>query len=251
MLAPIIGPIAASKTVTLSTFTQSGADLVGEAGTPWGEIAGLAPADINYSYGDTLDLTVDGGGGGNTWNIDATGGGGGSGGGPARTNTINGGNGGDTFNIDATDLGLNATNGAARYNSTNDINGGSGDDTFNVTGVLQTTDPTHPITLNINGGLPPFPSNPGDTLNVAAGTVVSPTGPGDGEVGTSIGTPNNIVTSYTSIERTKTVFVDLSDYPEVRAWAERVKALVPNYEEANGKGAKVFEEFFRTKTGLI
>ena len=57
--------------------------------------------------------------------------------------------------------------------------------------------------------------------------------------------------TYSTIETSKNVFVNLDDYPDVAAWAGRVKALVPNYEEANGKGVKVFEEFLRTRTGLI
>ena len=43
--------------------------------------------------------------------------------------------------------------------------------------------------------------------------------------------------------------MDLSAYPEVAAWAERVTKLVPNYEEANGKGAKMFKEFFAKRVG--
>ena len=55
-------------------------------------------------------------------------------------------------------------------------------------------------TLNIAGGDPAFPNLPGDTLSVPANSYVTPTGPGDGEVGTSAGTPQNVVTGYTSIE---------------------------------------------------
>ena len=41
---------ATARTVTLSTFTSGG--------LPWGSITGLAPAAINYKYGDTTSVSV-------------------------------------------------------------------------------------------------------------------------------------------------------------------------------------------------
>ena len=41
---------ATARTVTLSTFTSGG--------LPWGAITGLAPAAINYRYGDTTSVSV-------------------------------------------------------------------------------------------------------------------------------------------------------------------------------------------------
>ena len=40
---------------------------------PWGRVSGLAPADVNYEYGDTASLTLKGGTGGGTLNVQATG----------------------------------------------------------------------------------------------------------------------------------------------------------------------------------
>ena len=176
------------RTVTLSSFVQAG---LGEPGTTWGKIHGLAAtADINYSYGDTRTLVVDGGAGGNTWNVNATGGAGGVGG-PQRTNTINAGNTGDLFNIQANHVGINT---AVGINSDNFFNGGSGNDTFSVTGSLAGDTNT---TLNINGNAPAFPTLPGDVLTVQAGSVVSPSGPGNGSVTNGV---SPVVTSYASIE---------------------------------------------------
>jgi hypothetical protein len=57
---------ATARTVSLSTFTPSG-------DTPWGQVSGLAPANINYEYGDTSALSLTTGTGTNTVNVLATG----------------------------------------------------------------------------------------------------------------------------------------------------------------------------------
>ncbi len=46
---------------------------------------------------------------------------------------------------------------------------------------------------------------------------------------------------HTTLEATR--MIDLSPYTELPAWAERVKAAIPNYEKANGEGIKKFGEF--------
>ena len=50
---------------------------------------------------------------------------------------------------------------------------------------------------------------------------------------------------------TKKLIINFEDYPEVQAWMAKVKAAIPNYDKANGDGLKMFEGFFREKTGLI
>ena len=60
-----------------------------------------------------------------------------------------------------------------------------------------------------------------------------------------------LLASFTTMETTQKAFVDFSEFPELQTWKEKVKAYVPNYEEVNNKGVKVFENFFRERTGLI
>ena len=37
---------------------------------------------------------------------------------------------------------------------------------------------------------------------------------------------------------------DLTPYAEVNAWFDKVKGEIPNYEKANGEGAKAFGDWF-------
>jgi hypothetical protein len=91
-----------ARTVTLSTSTTANDSEVG--GELFGGISGLAPADINYEYADTRNITIDTGDGGDTINVLATG---------ATTNlvgtsstltdtTVNVGDAGDLQNIQGT-----------------------------------------------------------------------------------------------------------------------------------------------------
>ncbi len=41
--------------------------------------------------------------------------------------------------------------------------------------------------------------------------------------------------------------VDISKYPALTAWFEKVKKEVPNYERANGEGIAAFETFYQSK----
>ncbi|MGO8902553.1 MAG: C2 family cysteine protease [Isosphaeraceae bacterium] len=59
------GSDATARTVTLSTFTSGGYN--------WGSITGLAPAAINYKYGDTTSVSVTTGTAADTINVLATG----------------------------------------------------------------------------------------------------------------------------------------------------------------------------------
>ena len=42
---------------------------------------------------------------------------------------------------------------------------------------------------------------------------------------------------------------DLTPYPEIKEWFEKVKGEIPNYEECNGKGASQMGWLYRTNTG--
>jgi hypothetical protein len=59
-------------TVTLRTLAHNRADAEHDA-DPWGQVSGLAPANINYEYADTSSVTIDGGTADNTYNVRATG----------------------------------------------------------------------------------------------------------------------------------------------------------------------------------
>ena len=39
----------------------------------------------------------------------------------------------------------------------------------------------------------------------------------------------------------------LENYPKLQAWFERCKTTFPDYEELNGKGAKMFGQFFLSR----
>ncbi len=51
--------------------------------------------------------------------------------------------------------------------------------------------------------------------------------------------------SYSTAEATG--YFDLEPYPEAKAWFEKIKTELPNYEEANGFGAKAFGAWFKSK----
>ena len=42
---------------------------------------------------------------------------------------------------------------------------------------------------------------------------------------------------------------DLSGYPTIKAWFEKVKGEIPDYEEVNGKGAADMGKWYDTVTG--
>lgn len=57
-----------------------------------------------------------------------------------------------------------------------------------------------------------------------------------------------MLATYSSMEQTKNVYVNLDDYPESKKWAENMKKLVPDYEKACGQGAADFGALFDSKT---
>ncbi len=111
-----------ARTVTLSTLGTNGSDSDGNSDA-WGQIIGLAPAHINYEYGDTTSLTVNGGTGGNIFAVQATA--------PLfgpgnRTITLNTGSGNDTVNVG------NSSNVIDNIQGTLTVNGQAGTNTMNV-----------------------------------------------------------------------------------------------------------------------
>jgi len=55
----------------------------------------------------------------------------------------------------------------------------------------------------------------------------------------------SLLATYTTIKATE--YIDLSEYKNAEAWLEKCKALIPNYEKANGEGAAQFGDWFKTK----
>ena len=107
---------ATARTVTLGTFTPSG-------DTPWGSISGLAPASINYEQADLFSpVTIDGGSGGNTFNIVTL---------PIETVNLNTGAGNDTVNVQAT-AGSLVVNGQG---GTNKLVGPNVTETWTISGA--------------------------------------------------------------------------------------------------------------------
>jgi hypothetical protein len=112
------------QTVTLQTV------LIG--GLPYGQIAGLAPAVIDYKYGDTDSVTVDTGPGGATVHVLATG---------APTtlsanlngiNTLVGPDAATTWSVTVPDAGnFSSAVASASFTWYRNLIGGSGDDAFN------------------------------------------------------------------------------------------------------------------------
>ncbi len=168
----ILGAVSVSNPPNFTTLiVDDSADVIGRNATlSSGSLTGLAPAAINYVSNDIASLTISGGSGGNTFNVNSTA--------SFHTTTINGGGGNDIFNI--TDSGLGTS-------STNNMNGQGGNDTFTVTGAL-----AGGAALNIDGGSPSFLSSPGDTLTLEAGTTVVPNDPGSGSVTGTVSTYTNI-----------------------------------------------------------
>ena len=103
-------------------------------------ITGLAPAAINYLNAEMSAVTIDGGSGGNTFNVASTISG------SSGTTTINGGSGDDTFNITGKRPDGN--------NSVNHFNGQNGNDFFNVTSSPVAASG---VTWSIDGGAPTVP----------------------------------------------------------------------------------------------
>jgi len=54
-----------------------------------------------------------------------------------------------------------------------------------------------------------------------------------------------MIATYTTMEATGAF--ELEKYSDLSAWAAKVKALVPNYEKANGEGATQFGGFYKSK----
>ncbi len=50
--------------------------------------------------------------------------------------------------------------------------------------------------------------------------------------------------TYSSMEATG--HFDLAAYPEAKAWFNKMKAEIPNYEKANGEGARFLGDFFKS-----
>ena len=57
--------------------------------------------------------------------------------------------------------------------------------------------------------------------------------------------------NISTFEATEKIFIDLDDYPSVKAWSAKMKTLIPDYTKANQDGVDVFRAFFKARTGLI
>jgi hypothetical protein len=128
-----------SQTAALTTSLISSA--------PLGTVTGLSPATINYDEVDVSSLTVDGGSGGNTFNIDGTlvnpsf---------PATPTTLNTGVGDNTVNVNATNAGsLLAIQGQGGFDTVNIGSAGALTDIFSPVSVTD-SNPTGTATLNID-----------------------------------------------------------------------------------------------------
>jgi len=54
-----------------------------------------------------------------------------------------------------------------------------------------------------------------------------------------------LIATYSTIHASG--YIDLSEYKNAEAWFEKCKALIPNYEKANGEGATGFGGWFKSK----
>ena len=54
-----------------------------------------------------------------------------------------------------------------------------------------------------------------------------------------------LITTFSTLQAAGNV--DLSAYPELNAWAEKVKGELKNYEKANGEDAKAFGDYYKSK----
>lgn len=117
---------ATARTVTLSTAPPAGDS------DPFGTISGLSPAPITYEAADVSSLAVDGGSGGNTFNVAGTPTWtvGGSGGTPITLNT---GAGADTVNLSGQGAGTTLTVNGQGGNDTLQVIGSGAADTFALT----------------------------------------------------------------------------------------------------------------------
>jgi hypothetical protein len=103
-----------ARTVTVSIIGANPFDSQGDS-NPWGQVSGLAPANINFELFDTNSVTIDGSNAGSTYNIRGTG----------TATTVVGGVGNDTFN-------LGSGNNLGSIQGTLTINGGGGTNTLNA-----------------------------------------------------------------------------------------------------------------------
>jgi hypothetical protein len=122
---------AVLSNVTLSTQGTNPNDSQANVDV-YGQIAGIAPANVNYEYLDTSALTVKGSAGGTTFNVQTTG----SGFAAGFVTTLDGGPAADTFNVSSTAPAVNGngtlTGNLEGINGQLDINSGGGGDTLNV-----------------------------------------------------------------------------------------------------------------------
>jgi hypothetical protein len=113
---------------------------------PWGNIHGLAPADINYEYADTSNLSITGGNGGsNTFNILATG--------TGFPTMINSGTAGDHFFVGTDDNDVNNHTGrVGNVRGNLALNGQNGSDlTLDDTGNTTSTNNVNLTPTSVSG----------------------------------------------------------------------------------------------------
>jgi hypothetical protein len=122
-----------ARTVTIQNIGANPADSQGNSDS-WGQVSGLASANINYEYGDTRSLTIDGSKGASTYNIQGTGGAFGS------VTTVNAGVGSDTFNLGVGNS-LSGLQGAVT------INGGGGTNILNANDSSSATGQSYSLSL--------------------------------------------------------------------------------------------------------
>ncbi len=156
------GPDATSRSVTMTV------DALGNA-----HISGLAPAVITYGQNNISRVTVDGGSGGNTFNVQGT-----VTNGLLPVTTINSGSGNDTINVGDTSNTLNEILGALT------VNGQAGFDTLNINDQGSTTPHLYTVTATTvtrSPGGPVITYLNIESLNVHPGATFSgPQPPGAG-----------------------------------------------------------------------
>ncbi len=156
------GPDATPHSVTMAV------DSLGNA-----SISGLAPAVITYGQNNIARVTVDGGSGGNTFNVQAT-----VTNGLLPITTINSGSGNDTINVGDTANTLNEIRGALT------VNGQAGFDTLNINDQGSTTPHSYTVTATTvtrSPGGPVITYSGIESLNVHPGLIFAgPLPPGGG-----------------------------------------------------------------------
>ena len=65
--------------------------------------------------------------------------------------------------------------------------------------------------------------------------------------GTNHVTIADIAMAATFTQLQATDLVDMSPYPELMPWLDRIKVAVPNYQKACGEGMQKFGDFFKQK----